>query len=175
MGIDMKIIKQQKNSKNCIICGMDNPLGLKAFFYDMEDGCVASVIKFRFEHQSYKGRVHGGMISALLDELIGRAVWVTEPDTYAVTTTLSVKFRKPVPYDTHLKARAYITFNSARGFSAVGELFDFDDNLLASADGKYLKLDAKVIAPDADIDQEMCYEFVSDISELSFPPIPETK
>ena len=166
----MKVKSDQKNSKSCIICGMENPLGVKASFYNMEDGSVATVFKFRFEHQSYTGRVHGGMITALLDELIGRAIWVTEPETYGVTTTISITFRKPVPYDTPLKDRAYITFNSKRGFTAKGEIFSMDGILLAEGEGKYLKLPAKMISAGVDMDEEMCYKPLP-VEQIDLPPI----
>lgn len=78
----MKVLKTQRNSKNCIICGMDNPLGLQAPFYILDDNSVASVFSFKLEHQSYPDRTHGGMIAALLDELMGRALWINEPDTF---------------------------------------------------------------------------------------------
>ena len=32
----MKVIKKQTNSKMCIICGMENELGLKAPFYEID-------------------------------------------------------------------------------------------------------------------------------------------
>ena len=72
----MKVLRTQKNSKNCIICGMENPLGVKAPFYVLDDDSVASEFSFRPEHQSYPDRTHGGMISTLLDELMGRALWI---------------------------------------------------------------------------------------------------
>ena len=34
----MKVVKKQRNSKSCIICGMDNPSSVKAMFYEMENG-----------------------------------------------------------------------------------------------------------------------------------------
>lgn len=33
-----KVIGKQRNSRMRIVCGMDNPIGLKAQFYNMEDG-----------------------------------------------------------------------------------------------------------------------------------------
>ena len=41
----MKVLKTQKNSKNCIVCGMDNPFGLHAPFYVLEDNTVATIEK----------------------------------------------------------------------------------------------------------------------------------
>lgn len=36
----MKVIRKQRNSRMCIICGLDNEAGVKAPFYVMEDSCV---------------------------------------------------------------------------------------------------------------------------------------
>ncbi len=166
----MKVISMQKNSKNCIICGMENQLGLKALFYNLEDNSVASVFTFKKEHQSYPERTHGGMITALLDELMGRALWATQPDIYGVTTSLSVTFRRPVPFGERLKARAYITFESRMGFSAKGELYSMDGVLLAEGTSKYLKLlPTKAFGENSHADDEMCYHPPMDLTEIEFP------
>ena len=47
-------------------------------FYNMEDGSVMTKFKYRKEHQSYPGRVHGGLITAMLDEMGLRALWAKE-------------------------------------------------------------------------------------------------
>lgn len=166
----MKVIKTQKNSKNCIICGMDNPLGLKATFYELEDGSVCSLFKFKNEHQSYPDRTHGGMTSALLDELMGRVLWVNEPENFGVTTTLNITYRRPVPLDSLLKARAEIIFNSNRGFSAQGAIYDMDNRLLAEGNAKYFKLAfEKVFDKNSSFHEEMCYSPECDINEIDFP------
>ena len=67
----MKVIKKQVNSKMCIICGINNEAGLKAPFYEMEDKSVVSIFKYSQIHQSYPERTHGGLISTMLDEIIG--------------------------------------------------------------------------------------------------------
>ena len=166
----MKVIGKQKNSKNCIICGMENNFGVKAPFYVLDDESAASIFSFKSEHQSYPGRAHGGMIAAMLDELIGRALWIKEPETYGVTTSLTVTYRRPVPYGKTIKARGYITFNSPRGFCAKGEVYDMNGNLLAQATGKYLKLASDKISDDMDVNDEMCYDIPDDVKEIDFPP-----
>ena len=65
----MKVISKQTNSKMCFICGMDNPIGLKVQFYNMEDKSVMCMFSYKEEHQSFPNRVHGGLISTMLDEL----------------------------------------------------------------------------------------------------------
>ena len=100
----MKVVSKQKNSSMCAICGVHNKYGLHAQFYNMEDGSVMSKFQYREEHQSYPGRVHGGLITAMLDEMGLRALWAKEgnEEEMGVTMSLDTKYRKPVPYNTEL-------------------------------------------------------------------------
>ncbi len=141
----MKVISKQTNSKMCIICGLENEIGVKADFYNMEDGSVGSVFTFREEHQSYPERVHGGMISALLDELAGRALWVTDPTLFGVTATMTIKFRKPVPYGVRLLGKGEITNRRGRLFTAVAKMMDENKNVLAELEGTYMILPTEEI------------------------------
>lgn len=136
----MKVIKKQTNSKMCIICGIETEAGVKASFYEMEDNSVIALFSFKDIHQSYPQRTHGGMISAMLDETIGRAIWVFEPNTWGVTANLQIKFRKPVPYNTPLKAIGNITENKSRLFKGVGRIETISGELLAEAEATYVKL-----------------------------------
>lgn len=163
----MKVVKKQRNSINCIICGMDNDLGVQAPFYEMEDGSVYTIFKFKPEHQSYPGRVHGGLITAMLDELAGRVLWVVEPDTYAVTTSLEVRFRKPVPYDVDLKGVGVLTKNTSRAFEADGKIYNMEGELLASAVMRYMKLPKEVITGDSDMDDQMIYDIQDGVTEIN--------
>ena len=166
----MKVLRTQRNAKDCIVCGMENPFGLKAPFYVLDDDSVATVFTFKKEHQSYPDRTHGGMVSTLLDELMGRALWINEPDMFGVTTSMSITFRKPTPYGQKLKARAYITFNSARGFSAKGEIYDLNDTLLAQGEAKYFKIPfEKAFDEQTSFHQAMPYEIPMDLTEINFP------
>lgn len=124
----------------CIICGVDNKLGLNAPFYNMEDGSVISLFSFKKEHQSYPGRVHGGMISAMLDEIIGRALWVKSPNVYGVTMSLNIKYRKQISYDCKLKAIGIITKESEKFFEAEGKILNLEGDILAEATGHYFKM-----------------------------------
>lgn len=144
----MKVLKKQNNSSDCIICGINNPFGLKAPFYEMENGEVISLFTFKEEHQSYPERVHGGLISAMLDEIVGRAIWTIHPDMWGVTMELSVKFRKKVPYSQQLKAVGRIDSETSRTFTGTGEIYDMCGNLLASAKAVYFKLPPEKIIED---------------------------
>lgn len=164
----MKVLSKQRNSKMCIICGMENPLGLKAQFYNMEDDSVMTIFKFRDEHQSYPQRVHGGLIAAMLDELGLRACWTKSEDTWGVTISLEVKYRKPVPYDTELIGRGKVEKETSKFIKIQTEIFDRKGNLLANAEAKYIKLDINEIAQDIDTHEEMCYLIKDNIKEIKF-------
>ncbi|MBP1561455.1 MAG: PaaI family thioesterase [Oscillospiraceae bacterium] len=165
----MKITGKQRNSRMCVICGLDNPAGVRAHFYNMEDGSVMSPFRFREEHQSYPGRVHGGMIAAMLDELGLRACWTGASDeTWGVTTTIEVKYRKPVPYDTDLIARGKIQRETSRFVAVKTEILDTKGNVLADAEVKYIKMDIFKIAEGISVHDEMCYYAEDNLTEINF-------
>ena len=163
----MKVIKKQTNSKMCLICGMENPAGVRAPFYEMEDGSVMTVFQFREEHQSYPGRTHGGMISTMLDELIGRAIWINEPTIWGVTMDIHVKFRKPVPYNETLIGQGKITKNSKMFFSGEGYIFDEYGKLLAEATVNYIKLPISKISETAK-HEDIDVLIEDDVTEINF-------
>lgn len=145
----MKIIKRQPNSKDCIVCGMENPYGVKAAFYEMEDKTLIAVFRFQKDHQSYPERTHGGMISAILDEAIGRALWIEEPHAFGVTIRLTVSFHKAVPYDETLYCTARLTKKNAISFQGTAEIRNAKNEVLASAEALYMRLSLDKIAPEA--------------------------
>ena len=164
----MKVKYKQNNSRMCVMCGLDNEFGVRAPFYVMEDDSLATVFSYREEHQSYPGRVHGGLITAMLDELGFRAYWVLEPEVLAVTMTLETKYRKPVPYGVPLKGRAYLLSKSSRFVKSHAEILDMEGNVLAEAEIKYIKLPTAEVT-DADYHEEMCYAVPDDVREIDFP------
>lgn len=159
----MKVLSKQHNSKMCIICGLDNEYGLRAPFYNMEDGSVMTVFKYRAQHQSYPQRVHGGLIASMIDEMGLRSLWAEEgsEETFGVTFSLETKYRKPVPYDEELVGRGKIIRNSPRFFSTEATIMDKYGNELASGVTNYLKLDISKIAEGVQVHEAMCY-LVSD-------------
>ena len=161
----MKVLKKQTNSKMCIICGIENKFGLQASFYEMEDKTVISIFDYKDTHQSYPGRAHGGMITCMLDEIIGRAIWIDEPNAWGVTISLNIKFRKPTPLNQKLKAVGKIIKNSNRIFVGTGELYDMDGNLLAEAEATYMKLPASKIT-DEQYHEDINIYVPDDITEI---------
>lgn len=146
--MDLKVTNLQNNSDNCIICGMQNLFSLNARFYELSKDIVCTVTRMRDEHQSYPHRTHGGLITALLDETIGRAIQIGNPNIWGVTSSIHVKFRKPVPLNQNIKCFGRIIKNSALGFVGVGLIEDEMGELLATAEATYIKMDLNKIACD---------------------------
>ncbi len=135
-----RITGKQENSNNCIVCGLKNELGLKASFYELENGDVVAVFTSRDEHQSYPGRMHGGVAAGILDEVIGRAMMVENKNAWGVTVELSLRYNKPIPLNEELKAVGRVIKDSRRLFEGYGEILLPNGEVAVSAVGKYMKM-----------------------------------
>lgn len=140
------VVAAQNVSRMCMVCGRDNPWSLKARFYELEDGELLGEFDPLDEHQSYPGRLHGGVSSAMLDETIGRAINISDPEAWGVTVELNVRFRKPVPTDRPVHAIGRITKDSKRLFEGSGEIVLEDGTVAVEATGRYMKLPIDKIA-----------------------------
>lgn len=141
-----RVLAAQNISRMCMVCGTENGAGLHARFYELEDGEIAGVFTPRDEHQGYPGRLHGGLASTILDETIGRAVSIGDPNAWGVTLELTVRFRKPVPLGEEIVARGRIVKDSARIFEGTGEILAEDGSVAVEARGRYLRLPIDKIA-----------------------------
>jgi uncharacterized protein (TIGR00369 family) len=149
-----KIKRKQPNSKMCLVCGLKNSFGLYTSFYELENGELLAVFKPREEHQSYPGRLHGGIVSTILDETIGRSIMIQhDHEFWGVTMEISIRFKKPVPLDQELRVIGRITKDSRRIFEGTGEILLADGTVAAEASGKYMKLPLEKIV-DFNVDEQ---------------------
>ena len=132
-------MQKQPNSRMCFVCGMQNPIGLKAFFYQDEGGRVVACFTGQEEHQGYPGVMHGGIVTALLDEIIGR-VAIAQDLLWGVTAKLEVRFRRPVPLGQPLTLVGEMTRLRSRTLEAHGEIRLEDGTVAAEAEGVYIRL-----------------------------------
>ena len=113
-------------------------------------------------HQSYPGRLHGGIAACILDETIGRAVQIGDPDIWGVTVELSLSYKKPVPYGVELKAVGRITKENRLLFEGEGEIYTPDGQVAVSAKGKYVKMTIDKISEAFDPDSWKVYFDIDD-------------
>jgi acyl-coenzyme A thioesterase PaaI-like protein len=142
----MRVTAKQENSKMCLVCGLKNQFGLKASFYELENEELLAIFRPSEEHQSYPGRMHGGIATAILDETIGRAILTKEQDLWGVTINFSTRYRKPVPLDEEIRVIGRIDHIANRYFEGSGEILLKDGTVAVEGKGKFIKLHIEDIA-----------------------------
>ena len=161
-----KIVSKQPNSSECFVCGINNDKGLKARFFETEDNEIVALFTPHSLHQSYPGRLHGGISSCILDETIGRAIQIKAPDVWGVTVELKLTYRKPLPYDVELKAVGRITKDLRLLFEGEGEIYTPDGEVAVTAHAKYIKMTIDNISEDFGEEDWKLYLDIDDPAEI---------
>ncbi len=132
-----------REDHHCFGCGRLNPHGLKLTFFAEQDGSVWTVWTPSREDEGYTGIAHGGLITTVLDEVMG---WVlSHKQIWAVTGRLNVSFRKPVEIGKPARARAWIVADHGRRIDVSSELRALDDDrLLADGTGVFVRVSRQV-------------------------------
>ncbi len=139
-------MKQQKNSRTCFLCGLQNDFSLKMKWYeDHSAKQVRASVTVPEHFNGYPGVVHGGIVSAILDETAGRAVMLKSgEDALMVALKLEVVFRRPTPTDTPLTVIGWVIRQSTKRAQVAGEIRLPDGTLTAECK-------AVVVSPPQDI------------------------
>jgi acyl-coenzyme A thioesterase PaaI-like protein len=98
--------------------------------------------------------VHGGVVSALFDELLGWAV-VLQTGRMCFTVELAVRFVKPIWVGTQYVATAGPGTEQGRYWESEGGLRDVDGALHAKAHGRYFLLSEQQTA---EVVERMTYQ-----------------
>jgi acyl-coenzyme A thioesterase PaaI-like protein len=119
----------------CWGCG-DNALGIRLPQPEVEgQEEYEAYVHFDERHQGGPGIVHGGLVSAALDEACGLlATWYRFP---AVTARIFVRFRRPVAINTELLLRARVEGSRGRRIHVAAALEDGEE-VLAEARAAFL-------------------------------------
>ncbi len=127
----------------CFACGPRNRSGLHLRF-QRDGGTVTMSFQGREEHQGFPGYVHGGVITALLDEIMSRVSLLE--DRWTITARMEVRFRRPVMLDQRVTAVAEKS-DERRGFiEATGRVVLPDDSDAAVASGTFAFLSRESLA-----------------------------
>ena len=126
----------------CFICGKRNPIGLKVEFeIDREHLRLTGRFTPRSEHAGYKGIMHGGLASALLDEAMVKLLW--EAGIPAVSASLNIRLLKPVKVGEQVNIKGWVESDKGRIILTAAELSDQAGTVLAQADGKCVRVKPK--------------------------------
>jgi uncharacterized protein (TIGR00369 family) len=129
---------QLPNYEFCYVCGHANPLGLNVRFR-VEGEHVTTRFRPDPMHAGYPGRLHGGVIAALLDETMGWAPCV-KAGRFCVAVELNVRYLKAAPPGAELIVDGWTENDGGRIWEAAGEVRDAEGVVYARGKGRYFPL-----------------------------------
>ena len=129
---------QLRDNQRCYVCGKENPAGLGVDFeIDQERRAISAKFTPSDIHQGYEGIVHGGILSTLLDEAMGKlTVSLGIP---AVTAEIMVKFKTPAAPGEELFVSGRLTHEARRLVQAEAKI-ERGPVVIAEATAKLVKV-----------------------------------
>jgi len=108
-------------------------------FYTTKPGTVEAQINLRKDYEGFPDIVHGGILSAILDEATGRAQ-MSFKDRFMVTAQLTMRFRLPVLVDQNYTVLGVAGEVKGRVSKSTGQILDMDGRIMAEADAVFVDL-----------------------------------
>ncbi|MEW6003056.1 MAG: PaaI family thioesterase [Nitrospirota bacterium] len=122
----------------CFICGEKNPFGLKLRF-SLHEGRATVEFTPEKPHQGYKDIVHGGIISALIDEAMVKALLLQ--GIPAITAEINVRFKNPLLIGESVLVEGTVIKINRRIAETYGTVRKSDGTLIAEGNAKLLRQD----------------------------------
>ena len=138
---------KQPNSRLCFACGLENPVGLRLAFYNQGPGRVISDTMVPSQFQGYPGRAHGGIVAAMLDEIVGRTAMTQDPEHFMVTAKLEVRYRSPIPLGQPLHLEGSLVRRKGRFAWAHADVRLPDGSVGAEADAMLVDIEPNLGDP----------------------------
>ncbi|HEX3358823.1 MAG TPA: PaaI family thioesterase [Tepidisphaeraceae bacterium] len=122
----------------CLVCGPNNPLGLKLNLLVEESSGIVRAEYTPGEYTiGFERVVHGGMIATVIDEaMVWAATWRMK--RFCLCGELTVRFRQGAAPGQFLKIEAIVETSRPRLVETAGKIFDASGKLLITASGKYV-------------------------------------
>lgn len=137
-GVDLAMHLDIRDDHRCFGCGRLNPHGLRlGFFREPNGDGVWTPFTPQVEHEGFGGVVHGGVVTAVLDEVMAWAVYAR--GVWAMTGKIEVRFRKPVAIGVPTRAHARVVADRRRVLDTASDLRrEADGVLLAEATATFV-------------------------------------
>lgn len=120
---------------HCVVCGHQNPLGLQLTFRVDGNYVTAEWVTGK-NWESFQGLIHGGVISAVLDEAMSKAIVARGLDAF--TVDLRVRFRRKLRTGETVSARGWMVQHQKRRITAEASIRNGPGDEHAHAWGVFL-------------------------------------
>ena len=137
MHSDVSSVRARAQS-GCVVCGQENPHGLRIHFRLESDGIVSAEWRPSANWEGFEGILHGGIISTVLDEAMSKAVAAMNYE--ALTVELRVRFRRHVAAGENLQIRGWVVEKIKRLLRTEATLTSSDGTERAHAWANFLAL-----------------------------------
>ena len=134
-------MKEIAKYSGCFVCGENNEIGLKAKFF-LKDGKAVTEYVTTEKFEGYKNVFHGGIISTLLDEVMVKSLLALK--VLAMTVEMTVRFHKIVKTGEKIVFEGLLDKQKGRVIYTKGFAKNEAGEIVASATGKYLKVNDKL-------------------------------
>jgi uncharacterized protein (TIGR00369 family) len=124
-------------SETCFVCGDNTPRGLNAKFKLDHEGRVRLETIADHHFEGYGGHIHGGILTAMLDETAGWAATVAL-GRLCLAVELTVKFRRPVAGGSKVVVIGEPVAKERRFFRAKATMTNESGQVVATAEGRFM-------------------------------------
>lgn len=125
--------------QSCFGCGQNNAIGLRMHF-KTDDSKVYSRVAVPAAMAGWDATVHGGIISTMLDEIMGWSV-IYLLGKIGVTKTMTVTFMKPISVEEELTVIGSVQqVQTGRQVLVTGEIYNAGNVLCAKASGEFASM-----------------------------------
>lgn len=134
---NMKPRLETLENPGCVVCGRENPRGLGLRFR-FEDGVASADWTPTSDWEGFRGVIHGGIVTTVLDEAMSQAVSVR--GWPALTCELRVRLRRHVAPGQPLQVRGWVVERQRRKIITEASLTDSGGGEHAHAWATFLAL-----------------------------------
>lgn len=141
-------ILRSRPDNTCIGCGADNPWSFRLpFLVDDATAVVSTWVCPDARWQGAMGTVHGGLVSLLMDETMGKAL--SAQSIKAPTARLTVNFRSPMAIGIEHHCQAWIEERNGRKHMLRGVIHRADNptTIVADAEALFIQRREQTVLP----------------------------
>ncbi|MFV0308147.1 MAG: PaaI family thioesterase [Desertimonas sp.] len=125
------------------VIGVANPIAPQSRIELIDERSIAMHVRFGAAYEGPPGSVHGGMLAAAFDELLGMTQSLSGQP--GMTGTLSIRYRRPTPLHHDLRFVGRLVGVEGRKIRTAAECYAGDD-VTAEAEGVFISVDFAALA-----------------------------